>query len=732
MSSKKDQKRKRGKKALHLIAVEDGVYHLTPDGRDFLRKIDHSVVVASLMGTARQGKSELCGRLCGQPDMFETSCTVNAKTRGIWLSPTLIDDKVLILDTEGLGSPDSSIEHDVNIFSLAMLLSSVGVYNSVGPVTLPCLDELRLVAKVCQLIGSHSKLSKDLPHLLWLLRDFSLELVDRDGHTQTETEYMHSAMDKSLEVSAAIRKMYPTQTCITLPRPCSRDSDLKTMANLKPEYTAKVADVRSTLLDSKVKMIDGNAITGNELAALADAFCAVINSGDAVPNLGSVWSAVSESHALRVHNTTLAQYTSDLAAVEHSEQWEAHVTTLVADPLVSFDAQLLDPADKIRCDAIAAYGLVHSRAQADNLTACRAALEQAIGAFSADAQGVTDMDALRALVTKHQPVGLGVAYSTRVIDSLFDLLAAGRRQLVSDLESAKAASEHTRVRITELEVELESTKDTVDTEKAKHAKQLLTLDTTSTEARATMQITIDSISSARGDAERAAALQLQELELLRATDADTQETLDTLVTKVTSASGDIFRLTRELEQMKDELERERAENGELNVQCKLLRHNLTDSLEEVKQRSEKTIKGAEVVASKLERTTAALAQAMESVGVLESERTELLHEKDKLRAETDVRMADTTASMNDLRTKVSIAAAQCERHEQNARAAKKRKTVDTRVLETEAECKFLRMQTATHDKECARLRTELTAEVNARRTAEFELMAVKMASVGDK
>jgi hypothetical protein len=42
--------------------------------------------------------------------------------------------QVLIMDTEGLGALDEDSNHDVRIFSLAILLSSYFIYNSVGSI----------------------------------------------------------------------------------------------------------------------------------------------------------------------------------------------------------------------------------------------------------------------------------------------------------------------------------------------------------------------------------------------------------------------------------------------------------------------------------------------------------------------------------------------------------------------------------------------------------------------
>ncbi len=52
---------------------------------------------------------------------------------------------MLVLDTEGLGAPDEDSNHDVRIFSLAILISSSFIYNSVGSIDENALSNLSLV-----------------------------------------------------------------------------------------------------------------------------------------------------------------------------------------------------------------------------------------------------------------------------------------------------------------------------------------------------------------------------------------------------------------------------------------------------------------------------------------------------------------------------------------------------------------------------------------------------------
>ena len=51
----------------------------------------------------------------------------------IWSEVLNYDGKdVIVIDTEGLGALDEEQNHDVKVFSLAVLLSTTFVYNSVG------------------------------------------------------------------------------------------------------------------------------------------------------------------------------------------------------------------------------------------------------------------------------------------------------------------------------------------------------------------------------------------------------------------------------------------------------------------------------------------------------------------------------------------------------------------------------------------------------------------------
>ncbi len=59
---------------------------------------------------------------------------------------------LIVIDTEGLGAYDEDENHDAKIFLLALLLSSLLIYNSVGTIDENALNSLSLVINLSKKI----------------------------------------------------------------------------------------------------------------------------------------------------------------------------------------------------------------------------------------------------------------------------------------------------------------------------------------------------------------------------------------------------------------------------------------------------------------------------------------------------------------------------------------------------------------------------------------------------
>ena len=84
---------------------------------------------------------------------FSVGPTVNPCTKGLWIwsKPIFADGgkgkrlPLLLIDTEGFGALDTDSNHDIRIFTLAILLSSYFLYNSVGGIDESALQNLNFV-----------------------------------------------------------------------------------------------------------------------------------------------------------------------------------------------------------------------------------------------------------------------------------------------------------------------------------------------------------------------------------------------------------------------------------------------------------------------------------------------------------------------------------------------------------------------------------------------------------
>jgi len=65
-----------------------------------------------------------------------------------------------VVDSEGIGGLDEDNNHDMRIFSLALLLSSYFIYNSVGSIDENALSSLSLVVNLTKHIQFKSKQTK--------------------------------------------------------------------------------------------------------------------------------------------------------------------------------------------------------------------------------------------------------------------------------------------------------------------------------------------------------------------------------------------------------------------------------------------------------------------------------------------------------------------------------------------------------------------------------------------
>ncbi|RLN66335.1 hypothetical protein BBJ29_002597 [Phytophthora kernoviae] len=313
---------------------DEGSFEIAPEAVTYLQQIRGDIAVVAIAGLYRTGKSYLLNLLLGRDraeEMFDVGATVNACTKGIWIWGQPVantrlrafkhlkkDTTIVFMDTEGLGSTQRSQTQDTRIFALALLLSSMFIYNSRGVIDASAIEDLSLVVNLTKYIQAKAhaetvddgtELSVFFPDFLWVVRDFTLQLKE-DGCQVTSREYFESALkqqppltDEVVQknrIRSLLSTFFPSRDCVTMVRPLSDEALLRELIkqpyeSLRPEFREQMdmlTNKLSTLLKPKTMM--SKTLNGSMLVSLAENYVAAFNSGSS-PVIASVWDRVLES-----------------------------------------------------------------------------------------------------------------------------------------------------------------------------------------------------------------------------------------------------------------------------------------------------------------------------------------------------------------------------------------------------------------------------------------------------
>ena len=313
---------------IKLIEFDKNNFKLNPTAIDILRSIDQEIIVVSIVGKARTGKSYLMNLLLNTNinsnklnNGFKVSSSINSCTRGIWLWNTPRQKpnssaKIIFIDSEGTNSVDLSTKtYDSKIFALIILLSSLFIYNTNGNIDEQSISELALSTYLSNSIAfkSNSNIDKDklisdlAPKFIWTLRDFSLDKKNIEtGEEISSDEYLelclrNKSTGKNSKQNNLIReniiKYFKERECVTLPRPADKEEDLQNLNNipfskLKSNFRTEFLNLKNKVYEtSKPKKFNGKKITGPILADLLSNFINSINSG-IVPNINTAWDNI--------------------------------------------------------------------------------------------------------------------------------------------------------------------------------------------------------------------------------------------------------------------------------------------------------------------------------------------------------------------------------------------------------------------------------------------------------
>jgi hypothetical protein len=333
---------------------EEDVLKINPAAIEIIQQVQSHVAVVAVCGLYRTGKSSLLNWLLDRKAGFTVGPTVQACTRGIWIwgrpkeyvMPNGEKGHVLMLDTEGLGGVDANQQYDARIFSLATLLCSKLIYNSLGSVDETAISNLSFIANLTKHIrvSSSSEGTEEddtqvfqqfFPSFSWVIRDFALELEDEDGNEISPTEYLEKALAPQMGLSAEImernrvRQMltafFTERNCHTLVRPINDEQLLQQvdhldMEQLRPEFREQVSDLKEQVFGQLApKKINKIPCNGAMFVELAKAYVEAINGGG-VPTISTAWEAVTIQECRAAMSSALDSYKGEMEDKAGAEQ----------------------------------------------------------------------------------------------------------------------------------------------------------------------------------------------------------------------------------------------------------------------------------------------------------------------------------------------------------------------------------------------------------------------------
>ncbi|CDW82930.1 guanylate-binding n-terminal domain containing protein [Stylonychia lemnae] len=355
---------------------QEGRFELNPEAGEFLQSLkDIKLGVVAVCGKYRTGKSYLLNKLfvetyfqnlsntsiiggnttqaksstnldqeLGENSQlnktatgFQVSPTINPCTKGLWIWKKVIysdqnDCPMIVIDTEGLGAFDEDENHDAKIFLLALLLSSLIIYNSVGTIDENALNNLSLVINLSKKIQLKNRqetpddideLASIFPTFLWVLRDFTLKLVDSEGNRISSKQYLENALKEQKGCSEAIEQknrirrllkhFFQERDCCTLIRPTEKEKDLQDLAklkdsNLRKDFIEQMNRLKQKVMTKvKVKVMNGHQLNGPMIVELALSYINALNDGK-VPNIENAWSNVCNFEQERAFKDSISYF----------------------------------------------------------------------------------------------------------------------------------------------------------------------------------------------------------------------------------------------------------------------------------------------------------------------------------------------------------------------------------------------------------------------------------------
>lgn len=338
------------------------------DGLAKLQDTESSVSLLSVVGPYHSGKSFFLNSLLGDTRAFAVGARTTPETMGIWLCRTQLKgadgSEVWLMDSEGFFGPGVGESYDAKVFTVASLLGSHLVYNTVKIIDQQAVNLLEILVTQAQLFGSRTTvqarnnapeflLTESFPPLTWVVQDFVQELP-----TQFKQEGPIGYLSTYLEASSgengipSVRGNETRETILTktfrevrvghLFLPATSKEQLQDLSRLKwdqltEEYRSEIGLLQGHLMRNvKARRFGGRTATGPALAQALHFTIQALQQGmfHELPSLWTSWTAQVAEMSLRDADEYFAVLLQELDRGE------------IPTPLATFNAQVEQAREK--------------------------------------------------------------------------------------------------------------------------------------------------------------------------------------------------------------------------------------------------------------------------------------------------------------------------------------------------------------------------------------------------
>ena len=164
--------------------------------------------------------------------------------------------------------------------------------------------------------------SEYFPSFMWVVRDFTLQLVDSDDENINPNQYLEKALEEQkgfsdkIEEKNRIRRLlksfFKERQWFTMIRPVTNEESLQNLEKMderdfRPEFLNQVTQLRKKVTHwVRPKILNGKELNPEMLISLAENYVLAINKG-AVPNIENAWTYICQNESKKSLEKTVAR-----------------------------------------------------------------------------------------------------------------------------------------------------------------------------------------------------------------------------------------------------------------------------------------------------------------------------------------------------------------------------------------------------------------------------------------